>query len=212
MGLIGPNGSGKTTFFNLITGLIRPDEGQILFGGQHLESLPVHRITQAGVGRTFQLPRLFEHLTVLENLLVGVRRPRFRDLVTDAVGSTEAERAMHEIERVGMLGYEHVPAANLSFGQKKLIEFAGVLMGEPDLILLDEPCAGVAPSIIERIAALAVELKDAGRSITLVEHNTRVVMNICDPVIVFNRGTVLASGTPQEIKSSAAVYEAYLGT
>jgi neutral amino acid transport system ATP-binding protein len=210
-GLIGPNGSGKTTFFNLVTGMIRPDSGRILYGDRDITRYAPHRIAHTGLGRTFQLCRVFPRMTVLENMLVAVRRTRLRELLAGSHNRGEVERARHWLRRVGIDHLERAEARNLSYGQQKLLELAAVFMGDPELVLLDEPAGGVNPALIERIVTLIRELNEEGRTFLVVEHNMDMVMGVCDHVIVFDRGAPIAAGSPAVVQNDSRVLEAYLG-
>jgi branched-chain amino acid transport system permease protein len=209
--LIGPNGSGKTTVFNLVTGMMRPDAGSVRLDGQRIDGMLPWDRAYLGLGRTFQITRLFPQLTVGENVVAPLREFRWRDLVADAVSGPEAERAEELLEFVGMAAFAHQPAWQLSFGQQKLVELAQVLMLEPRLVLLDEPAGGVNPGLIERIAELIRALNRNGLTFLIVEHNMPVVLELCDPILVMARGRVIAEGDPKRIQSDPAVLDAYLG-
>jgi ABC-type branched-subunit amino acid transport system ATPase component len=206
--LIGPNGSGKTTFFNCVTGMIKPDSGQVSYRGDDITGKAPHRIARAGIGRSFQLCRVFPRMTVLENLLVAVRG---RNLLRGAGSAAELERARGWLRRVGIDHLERAEARNLSWGQQKLLELAGVLMAEPETILLDEPAGGVNPALIDRICDLVRQLNAEGRTFLIVEHNMDMVMSLSDHVVVFDRGRPIAEGPPEQIRADRRVLEAYLG-
>src|SRR5213595_474853 len=197
-GLIGPNGSGKTTLFNCITGIERLDAGRVSFRGERIDGLKPWQIARRGIGRTFQVIRVFPELTALENLLVVTRGPR-----------AEAERRGRELlefVRLGPLAGEY--AGNLSYGQQKLVEFVRVLMTDPELILLDEPAAGVNRTLLNE---LLDAVRDRGKTVLLVEHDMKVVMGLCETVFVLDHGEKLAEGAPGVIQSDERVIEAYFG-
>jgi ABC-type branched-subunit amino acid transport system ATPase component len=210
-GLIGPNGSGKTTFFNVITGMIKPDSGRVKIDGRDVTGWSPHRIAQVGVGRTFQVCRIFPRLTVLENMLVALRRTRLRELLGGLGNRDDIDRARMWLTRVGIEHLEDSQARDVSFGQQKLLELAAVLMAEPSLILLDEPAGGVNPALIDRMGTLVRELNADGRTFLVVEHNMELVMSLCDHVMVFDRGQQIAAGTPDHVRANDRVLEAYLG-
>jgi neutral amino acid transport system ATP-binding protein len=209
--LIGPNGSGKTTFFNCVTGMIKPDSGRVTYRGHDITGKAPHRIARAGVGRSFQLCRVFPRMTVLENLLVAVRAGSLKAQLTSSHNREEMDRARGWLARVGIDHLERAEARNLSWGQQKLLELAGVLMTDPDTILLDEPAGGVNPALIGRIGKLVRQLNEEGKTFLIVEHNMDLVMGLSDHVIVFDRGRPIAEGPPSVIKSDQRVLEAYLG-
>jgi branched-chain amino acid transport system permease protein len=210
-GLIGPNGSGKTTAFNLIDGMMRRDAGEVWFDGRRIDGMRPWSRAHAGLGRTFQITRLFRQMSVLENVVAPLRSFRPTQLFAGAVAGHEVERAHELLEFVGMRGFAHRPAAELSFGQQKLVELAQVLMLDPKLILLDEPAGGINPTLIDRLVEKIVELNAAGKTFLIVEHNMPLVAEICDPVIVLARGTKIAEGHADEIQRDALVLDAYLG-
>lgn len=210
-GFIGPNGSGKTTLFNIVTGLIPADAGAATFEGRPITGMAPYRIARAGIGRTFQVVRAFDRMTVLENVLVAERRSGLRELVRSAIRGSEVDRAMDWLRRVGLDHLADADAADISYGQKKLLELAAILMTDPSLVMLDEPAGGVTPVMIERISDLIRVANANGRTVVIVEHNMEMVMSLCDHVVVFDRGRPIASGTPSEIQSDARVLEAYLG-
>ena len=201
-GLIGPNGSGKTTLFNLLSGVLAPDSGTIMFRDQNIARWPSHRITALGLGRTFQITRLFRAMTVWENMLVAAR----------AADATQvAARAAELIDFVGLNDLRDEYAGNLSYGQQKLIELMRILMTEPDLILLDEPFAGVNPVMENKLVDLVHALLDQGKTFLITDHEMRLIMGLCERVLVLDYGELIAQGTPQEIQRDERVIEAYFG-
>ncbi len=209
--LIGPNGSGKTTFFNCVTGMIRPDSGRTSYRGQDITGKAPHRIARAGIGRSFQLCRVFPRMTVLDNVLVAVRAGGLKAQLTSARDRVEIDRALSWLERMGIDHLQRAEARNLSWGQQKLLELAGVMMGDPETVLLDEPAGGVNPALIDRIAGLVRQLNQEGRTFVIVEHNMDLVMGLSDHIVVFDRGRPIAEGPPSAIRSDPRVLEAYLG-
>lgn len=210
-GLIGPNGAGKTTVFNLISGLLKPDAGTISFEDRKLNGMKPHQITRLGISRTFQITRELKEMTVLENMVVQSRTHSLLDLFKKSILNKEREKAMALLEFVGIAHLAHEKAKKLSYGQKKLLEFASALMSDPKLILLDEPAGGVNPALLEKIMNYIEALNGRGITFLIVEHKMDMVMGLCDPVIVMAHGKVLAQGSPQEIQNDERVLEAYLG-
>jgi ABC-type branched-subunit amino acid transport system ATPase component/ABC-type branched-subunit amino acid transport system permease subunit len=209
--LIGPNGSGKTTLFNVIDGTMSHDAGEVWFDGKRIDGASSWARAHAGIGRTFQITRLFRGMTVLENVVAPLRSFSWRQLGADAVSGPEAERAEELLEFVGMRRFAAMRAGALSFGQQKLVELAQVLMLDPKLIMLDEPAGGINPTLIEHMAEMIRELNDHGTTFLIVEHNMPLVLGLCDPVHVLARGTRLCTGTPETVQRDPAVLEAYLG-
>jgi neutral amino acid transport system ATP-binding protein len=210
-GLIGPNGSGKTTLFNVITGYDHVDSGDIRFEGRSIKTWTPDRVFALGIGRTFQLTRIFPRLTVLENVHVAAPRQGLRGLLSRWSSPREQRQALEILEFVGIAHLKDQAAESLSYGQKKLLEFAFILIAEPQMILLDEPAGGVNPTMINLLADRIRALNQRGVTFLVVEHNMEFVMRLCDTVAVLHRGTKIAEGTPAAVRANPAVLEAYLG-
>ena len=218
--LIGPNGAGKTTVFNCLTGFYRPTGGTIKLRERHLEGLPGQTIARMGVVRTFQHVRLFREMTVIENLLVAqhqhlksgvfaglLKTPAFRRAEADAL-----ERASVWLQRVGLLEMANRSAGNLAYGQQRRLEIARCMVTRPELLMLDEPAAGLNPKETDELDHLIIELRHQHKvSVLLIEHDMKLVMGISDRIYVVNQGTPLAQGTPAEIRNNPDVIRAYLG-
>ena len=206
VGVIGPNGSGKTTMMNLISGALKPTSGRISMKGRRLSDLPAQKIAREGVGRTFQLVRLLPTLSVLENVMAGAvfghRRRWGRD----------AEDFAHEmLERVGLDAMSHAPVSSLTYINQKRVELARVLAGEPKVLLLDEWLAGLNPTELETGIDLIHALRDEGRTVVLVEHVMDAIRSLCDRCVVMSSGAKIAEGTPDDVLSDREVIRAYLG-
>jgi branched-chain amino acid transport system ATP-binding protein len=219
LGLIGPNGAGKTTLFNLIAGSLRPTSGTILIDGTDVSQEAPERRIARGLGRTFQIPRPFAQMTVLENLLTGAQNQAgerlfgnfMRPGLVAAQEMAAIEKARALLDFVTLLPLEHEPARILSGGQRKLLELARILMADPSTILLDEPAAGVNPALLEFIVGRIVDLNAQGKSILLIEHNMDLVARLCGRVVVMAAGHFLTEGAPAAVARDPDVIEAYLG-
>jgi branched-chain amino acid transport system ATP-binding protein len=219
IGLIGPNGAGKTTLFNLLAGSLRPTSGEIRIGAVDVAGEGPERRIERGIGRTFQIPRPFSEMTVLENVLTGAHRQAGERIWTNflrpgRVASEEraaVEKARELLNFVSLSRLEQKQAKVLSGGQRKLLELARILMADPQAILLDEPAAGVNPTLLELIIDRVLELNAKGRAILLIEHNMAMVARLCGRVIVMAAGKLLAQGNPDDVARDRAVINAYLG-
>ncbi len=212
-GLIGPNGSGKTTLFNVMTGYVRPDSGTVTFDGSDITSEEPDKVFARGIGRTFQLTRIFGRMTVLENMLVATQHDErwLRSMTRSKSSTVDVDNAMEWLEFVGIARLATLQAGSLSYGQRKLLELAYVLVANPDVILLDEPAGGVNLTLINQIADKIRTLNAQGKTFLIVEHNMEFVMNLCHSVTVMNQGSNLVSGKPAEVRTNPLVLDAYLG-
>jgi len=218
-GLIGPNGAGKTTLFNCIAGFLKPSSGRILLNGRNIAGLPPHIVFAAGLGRTFQTPRLFPQMTVIENVMTAARDQageRFWNVWLRPALVRRREREVREQARywvnfVGLTDLENQVAQVLSGGQRKLLELARVMVSRPEIVFLDEPGAGVNPVLLEQIMEKISELNAGGTTFLIIEHNMDLVASLCQSVMVMSQGRLLASGTAADVLSDPRVIEAYLG-
>lgn len=218
-GLIGPNGAGKTTLLNLISGMVKPDTGQVQFNGEDITGLPTHRIASLGLVRTFQIVRELSGLTVLESLLLSpghqigetASGALFRRGAVQQQEQRNADKARQILKRIGLWRLADQSASQLSGGQKKLLELARALLLEPKFILLDEPAAGVAPPLLKDIIRLIRELREEGISFGIVEHDMQLIGELCDDVHVLAEGKTLVSGSFAEVTADPRVVDAYLG-
>lgn len=218
-GIIGPNGAGKTTLFNIVAGVISPTAGTIRLDSQNIERLPSFRRVGLGIARTFQNLQIFRDMTVLENVMIGCH-PRSRSEFLSAIFRTPAsqreearirEAAMEKLSLLGLAHRAQEQAGALSFGEGKILEIARALAAEPALLLLDEPIAGVPHGEVEGIASVIRQINRSGVTVLLVEHNMRLVMDICDEILVLNYGRRIAEGPPDAIRRDPEVLRAYLG-
>lgn len=216
--LIGPNGAGKTTVFNIVTGFMKPDEGTIVFQNEDITNMKPHKIALLGMSRTFQIIRLFPKMTVLENMLIAM--PDINEkiwaalLQSKGLKKTEEElmkKAIELLEFVDLHIKTDELAENLSYGQQKLLEIAKCLASDADLILLDEPAAGINPTMLNKVAKIIKELKKKGKTILFIEHDMNFVMKLADKVVVLDYGEEIAVGKPKEIQKNQKVIDAYLG-
>jgi ABC-type branched-subunit amino acid transport system ATPase component/ABC-type branched-subunit amino acid transport system permease subunit len=210
-GLIGPNGSGKTTVFNLVDGTIRADGGTVVLDGRRVDRIGRPARAHAGLARTYQLPRLFPSLSVIENVLVPERHFSLPRLFRTRLKGSAHDRALAVLDRFGLAGFADISPAELSYGQRKLVELAQVLSLDPSLVMLDEPAAGISPALSERLQAIVRDLNANGVSILLVEHDLAFIGALCDNVYVMSNGVVIAEGTVAELNRDPAVIDAYLG-
>jgi branched-chain amino acid transport system ATP-binding protein len=219
-GLIGPNGAGKTTVFNLITGIYAPDQGEIVFAGKSIARRRPYRIVSMGIARTFQTIRLFQNLSVLENVLAGchlhLRSGIFSSLLHTPGQRSEERQALDDslkiIEFVGLTGLENTLSKNLSYGNQRLLEIARALATRPRLLILDEPAGGMNDRETAQLVSLVRVIRDGGITVLLIEHDMTLVMEVCENIVVLEYGSKISEGPPDVIRKDKRVIEAYLGT
>lgn len=218
-GLIGPNGAGKTTLFNIISGFYKPTSGKILLNGEEIQGKPSNKVAQKGIARTYQNINLFKRMTVLENVLVGCHTRTSSGLL-DAIFKTKKTKQEH-VESVArcrevlkLMGVDHLEdclAGSLPYGDQRRLEIARALVSNPQILLLDEPAAGMNLTEKDVLTDTILKIRDQGYTVLIVEHNMKLVMQVCDRICVLNHGNQLASGTPEEIQNNPDVIKAYLG-
>jgi branched-chain amino acid transport system ATP-binding protein len=219
VGLIGPNGAGKTTLFDCIAGEQTPTGGRVLLGERAVEREPAHRRLAAGLARTFQIPRPFAQMTLVENVMLGAQGQSGERILPNLLGASRVAReeratfgrAMDLLDFVTLAKLAHQPARVLSGGQRKLLELARALMAEPAILLLDEPAAGVNPTLLEVIVARIAEINRLGTAVLVIEHNMEMVARLCDHVFVMAAGRMLCEGRPEAVAADPRTIEAYLG-
>ena len=213
-GLIGPNGAGKTTLFNTMSGVYKADHGEIVFNDKNIINLPAHRIADIGIARTFQIARPFLDLTVTENVLVGLGEKNYQGIIKPFKLSKNAvniKKANEILEMVGMIEFNKHKASDLSLGYKRRLGIARALALDPEVLMLDEPLAGLGKDVSSKMLELVQKLKEDKMTIVIIEHDMEAIMSICDKIIVLNQGEKIAEGKPEEIQNNKEVVEAYLG-
>jgi len=218
-GIIGPNGAGKTTLFNVITGLVKPDTGTLTLEGQRLPFIKPHQLVPLGIARTFQNIRLFKEMSVLDNVLIGQHVHTPTPILSIMINGKKSryweevakKKALEALGFMGLEGKMQETVKNLSYGQQRLVEFARAVAAQPKIILLDEPAAGMNPTEKANLLNIVAKLRDKGYTLILIEHDMKLVMNICDTISVLDHGKVIAQGKPEEVRNNPDVLSAYLG-
>jgi branched-chain amino acid transport system ATP-binding protein len=213
LGIIGPNGSGKTTLFNCLTGVLRPSSGQVRLGGEDITGLSADHVYRRGIARTFQLIQIFPDMTVTENMLMAAqeRRGTLLGRLFRREEQAERSRADRLLDYLSLTAVRHHRGSELSYGQQKLLDFGMALMSEPEIVLLDEPLAGVNPTMIQRLVGHIRDLNARGHTFVVIEHNMEVVMSLCRRIVVLSQGERIAEGTPDEVAENPRVLDAYFG-
>lgn len=221
LGLAGPNGAGKTVTFNLITGELRPDSGKVIMKGEDITGLPPHKVIRKGIARTFQLVRIYPEMTVLDNLLFAAQEKGIFENACSLLTGVSLQdldrknerKALEILEKVDLTRLKDEKARNLSYGQRKILEFANAMMTypEPEIIMLDEPMAGVNPTMMNNLATHIRDFNEIGKTLVIIEHNMRLIMDLCDRIVVLCHGEKIAEGSPSEIQENPEVINAYFG-
>jgi len=219
LGIIGPNGAGKTSFINVLTGIYKPSSGQVFFQGQEITGLPAYIIAKHGIARTFQNLRVFSNISVLENVLIGahcrIDNPFhhifLRPLRSKWVEGRANEKVIALLKNVGLADKKEILAKNLSYGEQRILEICRALASDPELLILDEPCAGMNSAEMDTLAAFVKKLRDEGNTIAVIEHNMRFMMAVSDRIVVMTGGAKFREGTPEAIRNDVEVQKVYLG-